>query len=195
MTEMHVTMFTMKRTDEFGKTLLKAKKKKRTMRGTVAFAEAANRFNAMTGSVADNAVNLTSGAAKSVNSMTGGVAGKAVKATGSGATFIATSAVNVTGAAASTIKTAVLGADELSWEDLCRIEKTRRAILRRNGLPFWRILAFWDGTVLSALAHDSLFYITIVIYILVVRLFCSEKLLSCMKCCSVLLFCFFFPPT
>ena len=39
----------------------------------------------------------------------------------------------------------------LSWEELQRIETTRREILERVELPFGRILLYWNGTCLRAL--------------------------------------------
>lgn len=55
---------------------------------------------------------------------------------------------------------------ELSWDELCAIEKRRRSVLKRTELPFFRILFFWDGTVLRLLVKDALMWITILIYVL-----------------------------
>mmetsp|Transcript_10223 Transcript_10223/g.20479 ORF Transcript_10223/g.20479 Transcript_10223/m.20479 type:complete len:114 (+) Transcript_10223:363-704(+) len=54
--------------------------------------------------------------------------------------------------------------DDITWEQICDVEKRRRAILRRTELPFWRMLFFWDGTVLQALARDTLMWLTMIIY-------------------------------
>jgi hypothetical protein len=69
---------------------------------------------------------------------------------------------------ASTVKAVsdLVGEHELSWDELCTIEKRRRNILKRTELPFFRILFFWDGTVLRLLVTDALMWITILIYVL-----------------------------
>lgn len=51
------------------------------------------------------------------------------------------------------------------WEELEQIERTRRALLKRAELPFWRILAFWNGTCLKALALDWLVWVPITIFV------------------------------
>lgn len=53
-----------------------------------------------------------------------------------------------------------------SWELQLKKEETRREILTRHEMPVFRILLFWNGTVLSALSRDLLFYFIIAIYIL-----------------------------
>ena len=55
--------------------------------------------------------------------------------------------------------------DELTWEQLKAIEKRRRKILTQSDYPFYRILMFWDGTVLKILSRDPLMWLTIVIYV------------------------------
>jgi predicted membrane chloride channel (bestrophin family) len=54
---------------------------------------------------------------------------------------------------------------EYTWEELESIEKRRRAILCRTEESFWRILSHWDGTCLELLLLDSLFWITVAIYV------------------------------
>ena len=56
---------------------------------------------------------------------------------------------------------------EYTWEELQSIEKRRREILTHVEEPFWNILCHWDGTVFQLLMRDSLFWITITIYIAV----------------------------
>jgi predicted membrane chloride channel (bestrophin family) len=51
-----------------------------------------------------------------------------------------------------------------TWEELERIEQKRRAILTRVEDPFWKILAYWDGTVLKCLVRDSLLWITLLLF-------------------------------
>lgn len=66
----------------------------------------------------------------------------------------------------STIKNLFLGG-HADWKKLQDIEKRRRAILKRHDVPFFRMLLYWDGTVLQALANEPAMWITIAIYILV----------------------------
>lgn len=57
---------------------------------------------------------------------------------------------------------------ELSWEQLQAVEKRRRAILRRQGrFSFFRIVLFWDGTLLKMLTSEPLLWLTMLIYILI----------------------------
>jgi predicted membrane chloride channel (bestrophin family) len=76
-----------------------------------------------------------------------------------------------TSAASSTVKTAAKAIStrerDYTWEELESIEKRRRAILKRTEEPFWGILAHWDGTVLPSILQNSLFWITVVIYIVI----------------------------
>lgn len=51
-----------------------------------------------------------------------------------------------------------------SWQELNYLEQRRRAILKRVELPFWRVLLFWDGTCLRALARDWLVWFTLAIF-------------------------------
>lgn len=59
----------------------------------------------------------------------------------------------------------LLGLEDYTWEELKQIEKRRREILRRRNLSFFRILTFWDGTVLSALGRDPFVYVLMALYI------------------------------
>lgn len=69
------------------------------------------------------------------------------------------------------IKTSVLKGDELSWEQLQSVEKRRRAILRRQGkYSFFKIVLFWDGTLLKMLSTEPLLWLTMLIYI-IIRIF------------------------
>ena len=54
--------------------------------------------------------------------------------------------------------------DDYRWEELLRIEKRRNAILKRVELPFWKVLTYWDGTVLRHISRDNLFWLTLAIY-------------------------------
>lgn len=65
------------------------------------------------------------------------------------------------------VKTVLPGGkhDDYRWEELQRIEKKRRNILKRAEEPFWKTLTHWDGTVLSHLKGDSVLWLTIAIYI------------------------------
>ncbi len=84
---------------------------------------------------------------------------------------VKTAAKATTSAASSTVKTAakvISSAEkEYTWDELEAIETRRRAILKRSEEPFWGILAHWDGTVLPSIFTDSLFWITVGIYILI----------------------------
>jgi hypothetical protein len=60
---------------------------------------------------------------------------------------------------------------ELSWEQLQAIEKRRRSILRRQGhYSFFRIVFFWDGTLLKMLTSEPLLWLTMFIYT-IIRIF------------------------
>lgn len=52
-----------------------------------------------------------------------------------------------------------------SWDELQDIEDLRRKILQRVELPFWRILGFWSGTSLRALALDWMIWIPFATFI------------------------------
>mmetsp|Transcript_25302 Transcript_25302/g.47147 ORF Transcript_25302/g.47147 Transcript_25302/m.47147 type:complete len:520 (-) Transcript_25302:115-1674(-) len=52
------------------------------------------------------------------------------------------------------------------WKELQRLEKKRRAILKRTEEPFWKTLLYWDGTVLSHLKMDSVLWLTMGLYVL-----------------------------
>jgi predicted membrane chloride channel (bestrophin family) len=56
---------------------------------------------------------------------------------------------------------------EHTWEELEAIEKRRRAILLRGEYNVWKTLCSVDGTVLKFLLEDSLFWITVLLYITV----------------------------
>ena len=51
-----------------------------------------------------------------------------------------------------------------TWTQLNAIENRRRAILRRGGLPFWQVLTYYDGTVLTVLSRAYVMWITMGIY-------------------------------
>jgi predicted membrane chloride channel (bestrophin family) len=57
--------------------------------------------------------------------------------------------------------------DEFRWEELQRIEKRRRAILLLVEQPFWKVLTYWDGTVLRAISMDPLFWFVLACYVAV----------------------------
>ncbi|CAB9509024.1 expressed unknown protein [Seminavis robusta] len=59
------------------------------------------------------------------------------------------------------------GGDErnVPWKELERVETERREILKRVELPFWRILCYWSGTCLKALAMDWLIWVPITIFV------------------------------
>ena len=57
------------------------------------------------------------------------------------------------------------GDNEQSWEELVQIEKTRRKILKLHNLPMFEMLLHWQGTVLSALTKDPMFYLMFLIYV------------------------------
>ncbi|KAI2509429.1 hypothetical protein MHU86_4930 [Fragilaria crotonensis] len=54
---------------------------------------------------------------------------------------------------------------EHTWEELEAIEKRRRAILLRGEHDVWKTLCCVDGTVMKFLLEDSLFWITVILYI------------------------------
>jgi Bestrophin, RFP-TM, chloride channel len=56
---------------------------------------------------------------------------------------------------------------ELSWEELQRIERRRRAILRRSELPYFHILLSIEGTCLRGLSRDWLLWFTMTVFVLV----------------------------
>jgi Bestrophin, RFP-TM, chloride channel len=58
-----------------------------------------------------------------------------------------------------------LSEEDRRWKELQRLEKKRRAILKRVEEPFWKTLFHWDGTVLSHLKADSVLWITMSLYI------------------------------
>lgn len=81
-----------------------------------------------------------------------------------------TAAAKATTAAATSTATTVnklvsSNDKEYTWKELESLEKRRRKILQQTEEPFWGILAHWDGTVLTLLLQDSLFWITVGIYI------------------------------
>mmetsp|Transcript_4363 Transcript_4363/g.8025 ORF Transcript_4363/g.8025 Transcript_4363/m.8025 type:complete len:497 (-) Transcript_4363:176-1666(-) len=93
----------------------------------------------------------------------------AAKSAKTASKLAASSAKTATKAAVSTAKTAtsIFSSDEHTYDELKKIEKTRREILDRCHLPFYRILTFWKGTVLSSLANDPLMWIMVLIYVMV----------------------------
>ena len=56
---------------------------------------------------------------------------------------------------------------ELTWEELNRIERRRRDILRRSEMPYGRILVAVEGTCLRGLSRDWLLWLTMSIFLLV----------------------------
>lgn len=54
-----------------------------------------------------------------------------------------------------------------NWKKVQELEKRRRAILKKTDSSFFRMLLFWDGTVLQALITEPMLWITMIIYILV----------------------------
>ncbi|KAI2509425.1 Reverse transcriptase (RNA-dependent DNA polymerase) [Fragilaria crotonensis] len=61
----------------------------------------------------------------------------------------------------------VRGTHPYTWDELKDIDERRRAILRRCEYGLWRTLSNIDGSVLGFLMRDSLFWITILIFIIV----------------------------
>jgi len=75
-----------------------------------------------------------------------------------------------TAAASSAIESAgsfvhIHNSHEYTWDELVAIEERRRKILKRVEESRWGILSHWDGTVLNILFKDTLFYVTVLIYI------------------------------
>ena len=69
-------------------------------------------------------------------------------------------------AVTSAVKTVLPGGkSDFQWEELQRIERKRRNLLKRVEEPFWKTLLHWDGTVLSHLKSDSVLWLTIAIYV------------------------------
>jgi hypothetical protein len=54
-----------------------------------------------------------------------------------------------------------------NWKKVQELEKRRRAILKKTDSSFFRMLLFWDGTVLQALITEPMLWITMLIYVLV----------------------------
>jgi predicted membrane chloride channel (bestrophin family) len=54
---------------------------------------------------------------------------------------------------------------DLRWEELQRIERRRRAILKVVEEPFWKTLFHWDGTVIRQIAKDNVLWLTLTIFI------------------------------
>ena len=52
-------------------------------------------------------------------------------------------------------------------KNLRPLKQNRREILKRNELPYFRMLLFWNGTILAALIEDPLMWICMLIYMLV----------------------------
>jgi predicted membrane chloride channel (bestrophin family) len=57
--------------------------------------------------------------------------------------------------------------EELTWEQLEEIEKRRRAVLLRGEYGVWKALRCFDGTVMMFLSRDSLFWLTLVLFLMV----------------------------
>ena len=58
-------------------------------------------------------------------------------------------------------------ANDPEYKRLQKIEKRRRAILKRTDLGFFRMLLFFDGTCLQAVLTEPMLYVTMLIYVLV----------------------------
>lgn len=54
---------------------------------------------------------------------------------------------------------------EVPFEELKKVEKRRRQILKRTELPFWRILCYFEGTCLKAMLVDWLLWVTFIVYV------------------------------
>jgi hypothetical protein len=54
-----------------------------------------------------------------------------------------------------------------TWEELNTIETQRRTILRQGELPFWKILSFYHGTCLEAMASDWLIRVSVLIFLII----------------------------
>jgi len=65
--------------------------------------------------------------------------------------------------------------DDYSWEDLQRIEKRRRNILRKGVIPFFGVLLQWEGSVLRAFFRDPLAYFLIIFYVVIRGVFYLDK--------------------
>lgn len=78
--------------------------------------------------------------------------------------------MKITSSVKSTVSSAVsvvMPSDDspYTWKQLVKREKERRKILTRNEQNRWLILSHYTGTVLNILLTDSLFWITVLIYI------------------------------
>lgn len=65
--------------------------------------------------------------------------------------------------------------DELTYDQLTKVESRRRNILRRSEEPFYSVLCHWDGTCLRILILDPLIWLTITLYVLI-RFMCHVGL-------------------
>ena len=57
--------------------------------------------------------------------------------------------------------------EELTFDQLTRVENRRRSILRRSEEPFYSVLCHWDGTCLRILILDPLIWLTVTLYVLI----------------------------
>lgn len=62
-------------------------------------------------------------------------------------------------------ETYVQNKQKIPFSELQEIEFRRRKILRRTELPFWRILGYFEGTCLKAMAVDWLLWVSILSYV------------------------------
>jgi len=65
--------------------------------------------------------------------------------------------------------------DDYSWEDLQRIEKVRRNILRQGVIPFFGVMLQWEGSVLKAFFRDPYAYFLMIFYIVIRGIFYLDK--------------------
>jgi Bestrophin, RFP-TM, chloride channel len=56
---------------------------------------------------------------------------------------------------------------DLTWEQLEEIERRRRAVLLRGEYGVWKALRCFDGTVMMFLSRDSLFWLTLLLFLMV----------------------------
>jgi hypothetical protein len=74
-------------------------------------------------------------------------------------------AAEVAASVTSTTPTTVREYEDGYWKKLQRDDQKRLEIIGWVEQPFWQMLFHWNGTVLKALAGDSLLWITMLIFI------------------------------
>lgn len=62
-------------------------------------------------------------------------------------------------------ETYVQNKQKIPFAELQELEFRRRKILRRTELPFWRILGYFEGTCLKAMAVDWLLWVSLIAYV------------------------------